>query len=151
MSVVRNTVDNVATRNTMPGPCALCGGHTGTRQRTGWVCAVCGWRYGDSPDPELPLPRVHVVYYLRFDDRVKIGTSADPRRRLARIRHQELLAFERGDRVIEHQRHREFAAAREGGEWFTLTDDIASHVSALRKLGDPWERYAEWFSQELRG
>ena len=60
----------------MPGPCLLCGGTRGTRADDGWRCAVCLWRYGDAPDADLPPPRVDVVYYLRFDARVKIGTSA---------------------------------------------------------------------------
>ena len=54
------------------------------------------------PDGDLAPPRVDVVYYLRqrdhVGDRVKIGTTANPRQRLARISHQDLLAFERGDR-----------------------------------------------------
>jgi hypothetical protein len=89
------------------------------------------------------------VYYVRFAERVKIGTSSAPRRRLAAIRHDELLAFERGSRVLEQQRHREFAADREGGEWFTLTPVLARHIAALRSAGDPWELYARWFSEEL--
>lgn len=116
-----------------------------------WCCADCGWRYGDAPDPDLPLPRVDVVYYLRFDQRVKIGTSRRPRQRLASIRHEELLAFEPGGRAVEQQRHREFAAIREGGEWFTLTDELRAHIGAIRREGDPWLLYARWVSRALRG
>ncbi|WP_403023750.1 GIY-YIG nuclease family protein [Salinibacterium sp. GXW1014] len=139
------------TRGTMPGPCNLCGADSGEQADGAWFCLVCGWRYGDAPDPELPLPRIDVVYYLRFDRRVKIGTSAHPRRRLAAIRHEELLAFERGDRRLEQQRHREFAGCREGGEWFTLTPELAAHIDRLRTEGEPWTLYARWFSAELRG
>ncbi len=123
----------------------------GVRIEGAWCCADCGWRYGDAPDPDLPLPRVDVVYYIRYDDRVKIGTSRRPRQRLASIRHQELLAFERGDRFVEQQRHREFAAIREGGEWFTLTPVLRAHVAALRLEGDPWLLYARWLSRALQG
>jgi hypothetical protein len=101
------------------------------------------------PDPELPLPRVEVVYYLRYADRVKIGTSARPRQRLAAIRHDELLAFEPGGRQLEQRRHREFASLREGGEWFTLTPELAAHIAALRSRGEPWALYARWFSEAL--
>lgn len=139
------------TTRALPGPCSLCGGTQGVRSRDAWSCATCGWRYGDSPDPDLPLPRVDVVYYIRFDARVKIGTSRRPRQRLSSIRHEELLAFERGDRAVEQQRHREFAAVREGGEWFTLTDELRSHIASLRRMGDPWELYARWLSSALRG
>ncbi len=138
-------------KRTLPGPCSLCGGTRGIRTDGVWICAACGWRYGDAPDPDLPLPRVDVVYYLRFDKRVKIGTSRRPRQRLAAIRHDELLAFERGGRAVEQQRHREFAAIREGGEWFTYTNELYTHVSALREEGDPWLLYARWLSRALRG
>ena len=136
--------------DSLPGPCHLCGGETGTRIEHAWVCTVCGWRYGDVPDADLPLPRVDVVYYLRFDRRVKIGTSRRPRQRLASIRHDELLAFERGDRVVEHRRHVEFAALREGGEWFTLTSALEEHIATVRAVGEPWHLYARWFSEALQ-
>lgn len=141
---------DVAPTAHLPGPCALCGGLPAVRTAGAWHCALCGWRYGDSPDPDLPFPRIDVVYYLRYDKRVKIGTSRQPRRRLARIRHDELLAFEHGDRVREQQRHRQFASAREGGEWFTLTPEIRAHIAALQRHGDPWHQYARWLSAALR-
>jgi hypothetical protein len=123
----------------------------GVRIDGAWCCADCGWRYGDAPDPDLPPPRVDVVYYIRYDRRVKIGTSRRPRQRLASIRHDELLAFERGDRSVEQQRHREFAEIREGGEWFTLTPELRAHVATLRLEGDPWLLYARWLSRALQG
>ena len=82
--------------------CALCGADavpTAPGDQPARECAVCGWVVGDVPDAELPRPRVDVVYYLRWHDRIKIGTSSQPRRRVAAIRHEELLAFEPGDRV----------------------------------------------------
>lgn len=103
------------------------------------------------PDDGLPLPQIEVVYYIRFDRRVKIGTSRRPRQRLASIWHDELLAFERGGRPVEQQRHREYAASREGGEWFTLTEELRAHAAGLRAVGDPWQLYARWLSQALRG
>lgn len=90
------------------------------------------------------------MYYLRYDRRVKIGTSRQPRRRLRSIRHDELLAFEPGDRSVEQHRHRQFADVREGGEWFTLTGELCAHITALRTVGDPWQLYARWLSEALR-
>lgn len=139
------------TRTPLPGPCTLCGRGDGIRLDGSWHCAACGWRYGDVPDDDLPLPRIHVVYYLRYAERVKIGTSWRPRQRLASIRHDELLAFERGDRSVEQARHRQFAALREGGEWFTFTGDLRAHVAALRASGEPWHLHARWLSRALRG
>ncbi len=149
MSASAGIVQHVNDR-ILPGPCHLCGGSRGTRISGTWVCADCEWRYGDVPDPDLPLPRIDVVYYLRFDRRVKIGTSMRPRQRLASIRHDELLAFERGDRTIERERHRQFAALREGGEWFTFSAELEAHTSLLRSAGDPWSLHARWLSEALR-
>lgn len=145
----RSYGDGVTRDDLLPGPCALCGAFRGTRIAGAFHCADCGWRYGDSPDPDLPLPRIDVVYYLRYDRRVKIGTSRRPRQRLAAIRHEELLAFERGGREVEQERHRQFADLREGGEWFSLTGVLTAHVDALRSAGDPWMLYARWLSLEL--
>lgn len=135
---------------TLPGPCALCGGIRGERLEAAWLCVACGWRYGDVPDADLPIPQIDVVYYLRFDRRVKIGTSRRPRQRVSSIRHDELLAFERGGREVEQQRHRDFADIREGGEWFTLTAKLDAHIVTLRAVGDPWQLYARWLSDALR-
>ena len=63
------------------GPAGSCGSRLGIRYPSGWLCAVCEWRHGDLIDHELPPPRVDVVYYLRYDERVKIGTSSNPRQR----------------------------------------------------------------------
>lgn len=137
-------------RGEMPGRCAMCGAADGVRGADGWRCAVCGWRVGDAPDPDLPRPIVEVVYYLRFDERIKIGTSSRPRQRLAAIRHDELLAFERGGRSLERQRHEQFAALREGGEWFTADASLIDHASGLAAGDDPWDTYARWVSDATR-
>lgn len=135
----------------LPAPCRLCGCRWGVRHRSGWTCGVCEWRLGDTVDDELPPPRVDVVYYLRFDDRVKIGTSARPAARLSAIRHDELLAFERGDRRLERRRHEQFAEDRwDRTEWFRLSDALRAHLEIVRAgEPDPWERYARWCSEAL--
>jgi hypothetical protein len=135
----------------LPGACLACGALRGIRDASGWACATCGWRYGDVPDAELSPPPVHVVYYLRFGDRIKIGTSARPRSRLAQLRYDELLAFERGGRSLEQQRHREFAGQRfPGSEWFHVNDELLAHIRVLQRDGiDPWDRYKRWRSEEL--
>ncbi|WP_353807849.1 GIY-YIG nuclease family protein [Agromyces sp. SYSU T00194] len=134
----------------LPAPCRACGGRVGVRYPSGWLCAACEWRVGEVPDGDAP-PRVDVVYYLRFDDRVKIGTTANPRGRFAALPHDEVLAFERGGRALEQRRHAEFAAHRiPGTEWFEANAELDAHVAALRASGDdPWHRYARWVSTEL--
>ncbi|MFB9960831.1 GIY-YIG nuclease family protein [Agromyces bracchium] len=135
----------------LPGACLLCGSRVGVRYPSGWVCAVCEWRVGEVPDGELAPPRVDVVYYVRWRERVKIGTSSNPRQRLAAIPHDEVLAFERGGRALEQRRHAGFAASRwPGGEWFRFDKPIVRHVAELAADGeDPWSRYDRWRSEEL--
>jgi len=134
----------------MPARCLLCGSGDGVRASDGWHCAVCGWRVGDVPDADLPRPRVDVVYYLRYADRIKIGTTARPRQRLAAIMHDELLAFELGDRTVERARQAQFAAIREGGEWFTATAQLRAHAASLAGDVAPWDSYARWIADALR-
>ncbi len=135
----------------LPEPCRLCGSRLGIRLPAGWLCGVCEWRVGEIVDGELPPPRVEVVYYLRYENRVKIGTSSRPRRRLAAIWHQDLLAFERGDRGLEHRRHAQLAAERFARtEWFHLSDRLAHHVAVVGSgIDDPWDLYARWVSEAL--
>lgn len=135
----------------LPSPCRLCGSRLGMRYPSGWLCAVCEWRHGDIVDVELAPPRVDVVYYLRYADRVKIGTTANPRQRFAAIRHDDLLAFERGDRSLEQQRHAQFADERfDRTEWFRFTDRIATHVDVLAGGAEsPWALLARWRSEAV--
>jgi len=135
----------------LPSPCRLCGSRLGVRYRSGWLCAVCEWRHGDLVDGELARPRVDVVYYLRHADRVKIGTSSNPRQRLSALWHDELLAFERGDRTLEHRRHEQFAQERfDRTEWFALSERLADHIESVRAGGDdPWARYLRWVSEAV--
>ena len=131
-------------------PCRLCGASAGVRDAAGWSCATCGWRVGAYVDPDLPLPRIDVVYYLRLGERVKIGTTFTPRHRFAALPHDEVLAFERGDRLVERARHVEFAADRLGtSEWFALSPGIRSHVKTLSAGRDAWDVLARWLAEEL--
>jgi hypothetical protein len=138
----------------LPSPCPACGSRLGVRYPSGWLCAVCEWRYGDAPSDAVPA-RVDVVYYLRHGDRIKIGTTANPRTRFAALRWEELLGFERGDRQLEQRRHRQFAALRfAGSEWFRAEPPLLEHVRAVAAgVDDPWALYARWVSEAvaLRG
>jgi hypothetical protein len=139
----------------LESPCRVCGSRAGTRTPSGRVCAVCGWRVGEYIDPDLPLPRVHVVYYLRLDDRVKIGTTFQPRQRFGALRvgisgTEEVLAFEPGDRAVERRRHAEFADERLGtSEWFALSPRLRAHIEVLADGQDPWHVHARWLADAL--
>jgi hypothetical protein len=134
----------------LPSPCLACGSRLGVSYPSGWLCAVCEWRHGEVPDSDVAPPRVDVVYYLRQGDRVKIGTTANPRQRFGAIWHEEVLAFERGDRRLEQRRHEQFASDRfAGSEWFHLTPAIAAHIDVLAGGRDPWDVYARWLSEAV--
>jgi hypothetical protein len=135
----------------LPAPCLACGAGIGRREPFGWICSSCGWRVGDIPDADLAPVRVDVVYYLRFRDRIKIGTSGNPRSRLAQLRFDELLAFERGGRALERQRHAEFGEYRfPGSEWFRSHDELELHIRGIAsEVGDPWIAYGRWMSAKL--
>lgn len=76
------------------------------------------------------------VYYMRFGDRVKIGTTTNLALRLEVIQHDELLATEPGSFAVERERHRRFAALRVTGEWFRYTGALAGHIASLRNLAE---------------
>ncbi|WP_244972481.1 GIY-YIG nuclease family protein [Paramicrobacterium fandaimingii] len=139
----------MSTSGTMPGACLLCGSTDGVRRADGWHCRVCDWRVGDVPDTELPRPRVDVVYYIRWNERVKIGTTGNPKGRLSALWHHDLLAFERGGRKLERARHIQFADLREGGEWFTAHPRLLEHAADIAHGVDPWHTYARWVSEAL--
>jgi hypothetical protein len=73
-----------------------------------------------------------VVYYLAFDNRIKIGTSTNLAVRLRAVPHDEVLTTELGDHRLERQRHRQFAGSRLIGEWFSPTGDLLAHIDALK-------------------
>lgn len=141
----------VGVTDVLPSPCLACGSRLGVRYPSGWLCAICEWRVGEVPDEPPGFVRVDVVYYLRYRDRVKIGTTGNPRGRFTALLHEEVLAFEKGDRALEQVRHAQFAAQRiPRTEWFEESAELAAHVAALQEgVADPWQRYARWVSEEL--
>lgn len=72
-----------------------------------------------------------VVYYLRFADRIKIGTTSNPTTRLLAIPHDEVLATEPGGYTLERQRHQQFRNLHITGEWFRLDSSLTEHIAAI--------------------
>jgi hypothetical protein len=142
---------DVGVTDLLPSPCLACGSRLGVRYPSGWLCAICEWRVGEIPDDDGPALRVDVVYYLRFKDRVKIGTSGNPRSRIAALPHDEVLAFERGNRLVEQRRHAQFASHRiPRTEWFERSPELDRHIDELRAgSDDPWALYALWRSEAI--
>lgn len=144
----------VGATDLLPAPCAACGHRVGVTYPSGRICERCEWRFGEVPDPDLLAlgePRVDVVYYVRWRDQVKIGTTANARRRLAALPVEEVLAFERGDRLVERRRHEQFAAHRfPRTEWFRLHDELVALTDELNAgVDDPWVLIDRWTSRRL--
>jgi len=79
-----------------------------------------------------PVLRQSVVYYLRFADRIKIGTSTRYLARMRELPKDELLVTEPGGDDLERARHRQFAALRIRGEWFRAEAPLLAHIVRLR-------------------
>ena len=132
--------------------CEVCDQREGLPGVAGYHCAYCGFQSRDfeghtritpaelDPQHSTPISRqVTVVYYLRFGDRIKIGTSRDLRQRIAGIPHDEILALEPGGVDLERRRHAQFSDHRITGEWFAAAPALLEHVAALAHQ-DGWAR-----------
>ena len=80
--------------------------------------------------------KAEVVYYLRFGDRVKIGTTTNLQQRLIAIPHDEVLATEPGGPYVERQRHQQFKHLQVRGgryrEWFAITPELVDHIASVK-------------------
>lgn len=93
--------------------------------------------------PLRPATRRAVVYYVRFDKHIKIGTTNDiaVRMRGMSIHPDSLLAIEPGSVMVERKRHNQFGHLRQGRtELFHPAEDLLEHIKRVRsEHGDPWE------------
>ena len=137
--------------------CPLCGEQEARRDESGVYCGRCGYESPgfsgfadltpaerDETHPKVYGHRkINVVYYIRFADRIKIGTTKDPRKRFQAIPHDEVLAFELGGVALESQRHIEFREHRiRNTEWFEIAQPILDHIATIQPKGeDPWRTY----------
>lgn len=86
-----------------------------------------------EPRPMLAAGRHDpVVYYMRFDGNVKIGTSTDVVQRRGAVPGQGVMAVEWGDRTLEAERHQQFAMQHRHREWFRLDAVLAAHITEIR-------------------
>lgn len=84
------------------------------------------------PNPDAHPP---IVYYLRFGDRIKIGTTTDLRMRLGSVPHDDVPATEPGDEALERRRHHQFQRLRITGEWFHAADALLTHIEQVKQAG----------------
>lgn len=95
----------------------------------------------------LARARFEVVYYLRWGDRIKIGTSRNLPGRMQQIWHDELLAVEPGSYDLERKRHGEFAEHRIPNyrEWFRAAPNLMFFINNLRAThGEPFAAFDRW-------
>lgn len=88
------------------------------------AASMPGARRAEAHDP--------VVYYVKFGDRVKIGTTTNFQARMSNIPHDEVLAVEPGGRELEQLRHKQFAEARSHREWFDLSAELFRHIDRIK-------------------
>lgn len=88
-------------------------------------------RAGLADDPPfarlLPVPDP-VVYYFRVGNRIKIGFTGNVTNRVRDLMPEEVLGWERGERSLEAERHRQFARHRVNREWFEDCPAIRQHI-----------------------
>lgn len=78
------------------------------------------------------------VYVIRAGDRVKIGASRNPPKRLASLQtasseRLELLFVMDGDTGTERDLHDRFERYRIGGEWFRIAGHLARFIERRRR------------------
>lgn len=125
----------------MPGPCPACGlcGYLAVTVSDRVHCLNSGCYYEAWIDQFEPLRRTllfdlagtsDVVYYIKFRDQVKIGTTRNLRKRWVNLQTTELLyGFEFGSHAVEAARHRQFARFRRTGEWFEDNQHLRAHIN----------------------
>lgn len=79
-----------------------------------------------------------VVYYIRFRDALKIGTSTDVVQRLTHLPGEALLAIEPGHYNLESIRHQQFKPFRLTGEWFRYNAQTRAMVNKIRSDSLAW-------------
>lgn len=101
--------------------------------------------------PIRERPHDPVVYYMRLDRLVKIGTTTLIRARFDAIHPQGVMALEWGDRELERRRHNQFATVHSHGEWFHLEPELVDHIVALRESfrGENGETIDQWLEPRM--
>ncbi|WP_060888669.1 hypothetical protein [Streptomyces scabiei] len=78
-----------------------------------------------------------VVYYMRFGNLIKIGTTGQLYTRVRRLKPDKLLAAEPGSYDLEAKRHREFARFRAEGEHFYPAPPLLQHIRRVQAQYKP--------------
>ena len=102
---------------------------------------AAGWFTGGVAELSVYPELGPFVYYIQCGAFVKIGTSINPESRVRQLERggkakrpslwvgsPKLIAYMPGNVAKERELHRQFAATRDEGEWFLMTEDLIEHV-----------------------
>lgn len=102
-----------------------------------------------TPRPIKAKLSASVVYYIRWADRIKIGTTTNLPQRMKALYFDEIIAVEPGGASLEARRHEEFSEYRIDAyrEWFTAAPGLVFFANTLRdRHGAPmnaWRQLAK--------
>lgn len=89
---------------------------------------------------QVPESKPGWIYYIQVGERIKVGYTANLRRRFGQYPPGSvLLAAHPGRKADETVLHSMLTLSRsEGREWYALTDEMAGHIrGVIAKHGDP--------------
>lgn len=80
-----------------------------------------------------------MLYFLRYENYVKIGHSDAPNKRISQIQtsipfKMEVLCITNGGFYDEKRLHGQFKEYRSNGEWFELSDAILDYIKSCKDL-----------------
>jgi hypothetical protein len=90
------------------------------------------------------------IYYLKVDQRIKIGYSVDVKRRMRSYPpHARLLAVHPGTKTLEREMHNQFRNLLAAGrEWFHPADELIAHIDrVVHDFGEPEARHIYRFRE----
>ena len=78
-----------------------------------------------------------MIYFIKANDRIKIGYATDPIKRLSSIQTScpyklEVILIIDGNYEKESEIHKEFVALRTSGEWFRYEDPLIKYIEKER-------------------
>lgn len=73
------------------------------------------------------------VYFVRYQDRIKIGFTTNLDQRVKEIPCDEVLATIPGSYRVEARLHCQFTHLHLNGEWFSMGDDLMEYIEGLKK------------------
>lgn len=85
-----------------------------------------------------------VVYFIRFRDAVKVGTTTDLITRMSELPWEEVVGIAPGGIHCEVKHHRNLRPYRIHGEWFEMTNEVAAYIGRVN------DDHSDWYSEVFR-